>query len=60
MSTSETLDAFEEGLITEQEAVEQAMVDDVDALYERAAVERIDGITATMRRAARTTLTLHL
>ncbi|MEX6505577.1 hypothetical protein [Jiella sp. M17.18] len=33
MTPSETLDAYESGLITEEEAVEQAMVDDIDELY---------------------------
>jgi hypothetical protein len=60
MSRSETLEAFEEGLITETEALEQAMVDNVEALYERAAVERIDSVAATMRQAALTPLPFHL
>ncbi|MCB8838169.1 hypothetical protein [Aurantimonas sp. VKM B-3413] len=35
MTTTETLDAYESGLITEAEAVEQAMVDAIDELYAR-------------------------
>ena len=33
MTTTETLDAYESGLITEAEAVEQAMVEGIDELY---------------------------
>lgn len=59
MSKSETLEAFEDGLITEMEALEQAGVESIDSLYERAAVERIDNVAASMRRASSTPLVMH-
>ena len=59
MTRQDTLDAFEDGLITESEALEQAQVDSVNTLYERIAVERIDSVSSTMRQAAQTRLTLH-
>lgn len=59
MSKFETLEAFEDGLITELEALEQAGVETIDALYERAAIERIDSVAASMRQASRATLALH-
>lgn len=37
MSVSDIVDALESGLITENEAAEQAMVDTVDDLYRRRA-----------------------
>ncbi|KAB0676408.1 hypothetical protein [Aureimonas leprariae] len=59
MSKFETLEAFEDGLITELEALEQSGVDTIDALYERVAVERIDSVAASMRRASASALALH-
>ncbi|WAJ27486.1 hypothetical protein [Antarcticirhabdus aurantiaca] len=47
MRTSEIVRALEAGLITATEAVEQAMADSLDDLYERAASE-----TPTWGRAA--------
>lgn len=37
MTASETLDAYEGGLITEAEALEQAFVEDLDELYDKVA-----------------------
>lgn len=35
MSTSDIIRAYESGLITEREAIEQGLVDDLDRLYEK-------------------------
>ncbi|WP_168990466.1 hypothetical protein [Aureimonas flava] len=35
MSTTDIIDAYEAGLITRDEAVEQGLVDNLDALYEK-------------------------
>lgn len=39
MTASNTLSAYEKGLITESEALEQALVDTMDDLYDRAVDE---------------------
>ncbi|GGD89037.1 hypothetical protein GCM10011390_04740 [Aureimonas endophytica] len=39
MSASETVKALERNLITEDEALEQAMVDDLNDLYRKAVLE---------------------
>jgi hypothetical protein len=59
MSKSETLEAFEDGLITELEALEQAGVESIDSLYERAAIERIESVAATVRQVSHAPLILH-
>lgn len=55
----ETLEALEDGLITQSEAVEQGLVDSLETLYERAAVERIETVSNDVREASQTTLRLH-
>ncbi|GGE13896.1 hypothetical protein GCM10011390_36290 [Aureimonas endophytica] len=52
MSRTETLEALEDGLITEWEAIDQGLVETVRALEERAAAERIEAAAAIMRDAA--------
>ncbi len=37
MSTTDIIEAYEAGLITRGEAVEQGLVDTIDALYEKSA-----------------------
>ncbi|WP_193227602.1 hypothetical protein [Aureimonas psammosilenae] len=49
MSRTETLEALEDGLITEDEALEQGQVDTLDALHERASAERIEAVADVMR-----------
>ncbi|WP_161992792.1 hypothetical protein [Aureimonas leprariae] len=39
MTAAETISAFERSLITEDEAIEQAMADDLNDLYRRAVLE---------------------
>ena len=46
MTASDTLYAFEAGLITQAEATEQALVDRLDELYEQAVDHRRRGGTA--------------
>lgn len=42
MRAAETLMALEAGLITEAEAVEQALIEDIDELEMRAGEEQVD------------------